>query len=138
LTNEQGVAVVDTIYPGWYRGRATHIHVKVHINVTFVTIDGIVYIKGGHVSHTGQLFFNDTLTDEVAKLSPYKLHKIRRTRNDEDDIYRQSEGSTTIIPIQFLTPAGLEGPVKGDMTLGVDPNAVPPPGGKRPRPSSRR
>ena len=43
----------QTVYPGWYQGRAVHIHVKVHV--------------GGNVVHTGQLFFSDTLTDSVYK-----------------------------------------------------------------------
>jgi protocatechuate 3,4-dioxygenase beta subunit len=40
-TNAVGVATFKTIYPGFYQGRAVHIHVKVHV--------------GGTVVHTGQL-----------------------------------------------------------------------------------
>src|SRR6266550_5062184 len=50
-TDANGLAVFTTIYPGWYQGRAVHIHIKVHV--------------GGRVVHTGQLFFSDTLTDTV-------------------------------------------------------------------------
>ena len=32
LTDAQGDAVFRTIYPGWYTGRAVHIHVKIHLN----------------------------------------------------------------------------------------------------------
>ena len=35
----------NTIYPGWYPGRAVHIHMKVFV--------------GGNSVHTGQLFFPD-------------------------------------------------------------------------------
>ena len=42
-TNAKGIATFRTIYPGWYPGRAVHIHVKVHV--------------GGDVVHAGQLFF---------------------------------------------------------------------------------
>src|SRR4051795_9189750 len=42
-TNANGVAQLKTIYPGFYDGRAVHIHVKVHVR--------------GSVVHTGQLFF---------------------------------------------------------------------------------
>src|SRR5436305_14783301 len=49
-TDKNGVAIFTTVYPGWYQGRAVHIHVKVHV--------------GGAVVHTGQLFFSDTLTDK--------------------------------------------------------------------------
>src|SRR5256885_1507945 len=56
-TDATGLAVFRTIYPGWYRGRTVHIHVKVHV--------------GGTVLHTGQLFFDDSLTDSVFKHPPY-------------------------------------------------------------------
>ena len=46
-----GRAVFDTIYPGWYRGRTPHIHLKVHV--------------GGDAVHTGQLFFRDALSAAV-------------------------------------------------------------------------
>jgi protocatechuate 3,4-dioxygenase beta subunit len=56
LTGENGVAQFRTIYPGWYQGRAIHIHMKVHV--------------GGQTVHTGQLFFNDSVSDRVVRLSP--------------------------------------------------------------------
>ena len=65
-TNAQGVATFQTIYPGWYRGRAVHIHVKVHL--------------GGNVVHTGQLFFSDALTDTVYKRSPVQRRARTATR----------------------------------------------------------
>src|SRR6478672_11004821 len=30
-TGANGVATFTTVYPGWYQGRAVHIHVKVHV-----------------------------------------------------------------------------------------------------------
>ena len=45
-TDASGVARFTTIFPGWYSGRTTHIHVNVHV--------------GGSVVHTGQLYFADT------------------------------------------------------------------------------
>ena len=31
LTGQKGVAQFRTLYPGWYQGRAIHIHLKVHV-----------------------------------------------------------------------------------------------------------
>jgi protocatechuate 3,4-dioxygenase beta subunit len=73
-TNAKGLAVFHSVYPGWYTGRTVHIHVKVHV--------------GGSVVHTGQLFFNDSLTDRVFRHSPYKGRGARDTRNAADSIYR--------------------------------------------------
>jgi protocatechuate 3,4-dioxygenase beta subunit len=72
-TDANGVARFTTVYPGWYMGRTVHIHVKVH--------------AGGAVVHTGQLFFNDTLTDKVFAAAPYASRGERDTRNAQDSIY---------------------------------------------------
>jgi protocatechuate 3,4-dioxygenase beta subunit len=72
-TDANGVATFQTIYPGWYTGRAVHIHVKVHV--------------GGSVVHTGQFFFADSVTDAVYKRAPYKSRPNRTTRNANDSIY---------------------------------------------------
>jgi protocatechuate 3,4-dioxygenase beta subunit len=72
-TDANGLAVFTTIYPGWYQGRAVHIHVKAHV--------------GGKVVHTGQLFFPDSLTDTVYKAAPYSSRPNRDMRNAQDSIY---------------------------------------------------
>ncbi len=72
-TDAKGLAVFTTIYPGWYQGRAVHIHVKVHV--------------GGNVVHTGQFFFNDSLTDAVYRAAPYSARPNRDMRNAQDSIY---------------------------------------------------
>ena len=83
-TNAYGVAHFTTVYPGWYTGRAVHIHVKVHL--------------GGRVVHTGQLFFSDTLTDAVYKRSPYNKRPNRDVRNAADSIYRNG-GSKSVLKV---------------------------------------
>jgi protocatechuate 3,4-dioxygenase beta subunit len=72
-TDKNGVAVFTTIYPGWYRGRAVHIHVKVHV--------------GGDVVHTGQIFFPDALTVSVYKAAPYTARGNPDTPNASDMIF---------------------------------------------------
>jgi hypothetical protein len=77
--------------------------------------------SGGHISHTGQLFFNDTLTDSVALISPYSNHTIVRTRNSDDGIYASSNGSVTIVSIAQNSVNNYTGMV----TLGVNSSATP-------------
>jgi protocatechuate 3,4-dioxygenase beta subunit len=72
-TDRNGVAVFTTIYPGWYRGRAVHIHVKVHV--------------GGNVVHTGQIFFSDAQTAAVYKAAPYSSRGNPDTPNAADMIF---------------------------------------------------
>ena len=102
MTNANGVAVFKTAYPGWYNGRATHVHIKVHIGSSLSTIGGAIYAKGGHVSHTGQLFFDDNLTDRVATVYPYSTHTIQRVRNNDDQDYVDSNGSNMLISTKYL------------------------------------
>jgi protocatechuate 3,4-dioxygenase beta subunit len=74
-TNANGVATFKTIYPGWYQGRAVHIHMKVHVR--------------GRVVHTGQLFFPAVVTNAVYKRNPYRRHGTRPdTPNAQDFIFR--------------------------------------------------
>ncbi len=83
-TNAKGLALFQTVYPGWYQGRTVHIHVKVHI--------------GGNVVHTGQLYFPDTLTDAVYLKAPYSSRPTRDTRNANDSVYRNG-GSKSMLTI---------------------------------------
>jgi protocatechuate 3,4-dioxygenase beta subunit len=81
-TDATGLAVFKTVYPGWYMGRTVHIHVKVHI--------------AGNVVHTGQLYFPDTVTDQVYAKAPYASRPNRDTRNAADSIYRNG-GSKSVV-----------------------------------------
>jgi protocatechuate 3,4-dioxygenase beta subunit len=85
VTDASGLAVFDTIYPGWYQGRAPHIHVKVHV--------------GGNVVHTGQLFFSDALSDAVYRSGAYAAHGQPDTTDAQDSIYRQAGGATAQLSI---------------------------------------
>jgi protocatechuate 3,4-dioxygenase beta subunit len=72
-TDANGLAVFKTIYPGWYQGRAVHIHVKVHV--------------GGNVVHTGQLFFADATTAKAYAVAPYTSRPGPDMRNAQDSIF---------------------------------------------------
>jgi protocatechuate 3,4-dioxygenase beta subunit len=85
-TDRTGLAVFDTIYPGWYQGRAVHIHLKVHL--------------GGNVLHTGQLFFPDALSDQVYRAAPYKARGNPDTPDDADAIYRNGGSRSLLHPVK--------------------------------------
>ena len=100
VTDANGLGQFQTIYPGWYRGRAVHIHMKVHV--------------GGSVVHTGQLFFDDGLTDQVYRSAPYSSRGTPDVRNSADDIYRSAGAASAILAV---TPNG-QG-YAGEITVGV-------------------
>jgi protocatechuate 3,4-dioxygenase beta subunit len=102
ISDAAGQVIFDTIYPGWYRGRAPHIHLKVHV--------------GSSVVHTGQLFFADPTSGAVYRTAHYKSHGQPDTTDSKDSIYRQAGGSSALLKLS--RQAGSRGYV-GAMTLGV-------------------
>ncbi len=105
LTDASGAATFDTIYPGWYQGRAVHIHMKVHVD--------------NQVVHTGQLFFDDSLSDTVFQNSPYNSQGTRDMRNEDDSIFSDAGGSSAIVPV-----TGSGSNYAGNITVGVAAAAV--------------
>jgi protocatechuate 3,4-dioxygenase beta subunit len=116
VTNESGVVEFTTIYPGWYEGRTIHIHLKVH--------------TGGHVSHTGQLFLPEEITDDVARLEPYVSRKgVHRTTQAEDMVFQGQHGASSMTALTRLQNASNAGGFRASATLAVDPEASPAPVG---------
>ncbi|MCO6382802.1 intradiol ring-cleavage dioxygenase [Oceanicola sp. 502str15] len=73
ITGAGGVARFSTIYPGWYRGRAVHVHYKVWLNSREVL--------------TSQLFFPEAVSDQVyEKVGAYGGRGARDRRNENDRI----------------------------------------------------
>lgn len=138
LTTADGIAEFLTIYPGWYSGRTVHIHMKVHIDGTVGVLDqatpaaGTGTYEGGHVAHTGQLYFDDAVSDDVyASAEAYAgRDDTQRLRNDEDGILGENAGEPGFI--LKLVPWNTEIPEDGflgEITIGVDPTATPEPAG---------
>lgn len=121
LTGADGRATFDMIHPGWYEGRAIHIHLKVHTGG-----DAEKTYEGGHVNHVGQVFFDDDLSDELMTKGEYAKHPGTRTRNAEDSIYRDG-GDDQLVTIAPPNADDPEAGFKGAITLAVDPKAVPAP-----------
>ncbi|MCA9863534.1 MAG: intradiol ring-cleavage dioxygenase [Thermomicrobiales bacterium] len=125
LTGDDGVAEFTTIYPGWYTGRTVHIHMKVHIDGDVV--DENTY-DGGHVSHTGQLFFDDAISDEVYRsVEAYAgRDDSQRTRNDQDNILGDHlDEPGFLVSLSPLDESDPRQGYLGVITIGVDPNATP-------------
>jgi protocatechuate 3,4-dioxygenase beta subunit len=128
LTDADGFAEFDTIYPGWYQGRTIHIHLKVHVGGD----EQDDRYQGGHVAHTGQLFFDDAISDRVfatAKAYAGRPDELR-TRNADDGILGNHAAEPGFIialtPVQEDT---LADGFTGTIVFGVDPTAAPEPTG---------
>ena len=99
-TDASGNVVFRTIYPGWYQGRATHIHVEVFV--------------GGRSVKTTQIAFPESVTAQVYKTGVYAAHGQNTTSNSSDMVF--SDGTST----ELATLAGdTTGGYTATITLGV-------------------
>jgi len=99
MTNADGVAEFRTVFPGWYTGRAVHIHLKVQVD--------------GDQTHTGQLFFDPATLSAVYAAEPYAARGEPDRPNSSDDIYAESGGVTVVA----VTVDGESS--SGSVTLGI-------------------
>ena len=105
MTDSSGRTQFVTIYPGWYSGRAVHIHFTIRTKAA----DGQDY------QFTSQFFFDDTLTDQVHSLQPYASKGQRDTRNANDNIFNGG-GEQLLLNLQGDSTSGFT----GTMNIGLD------------------
>lgn len=80
--DKEGVAAFRSIYPGWYEGRATHIHFKV--------------FNGKRHVLTSQFFLPDALSEYLyTQLPAYRRAGLRSVLNSNDGIALQA-GNTVV------------------------------------------
>jgi hypothetical protein len=82
-TDSDGVVQYTSIFPGYYAGRATHVHVETHLGGEVLANNTY---SGGTVAHIGQFFFDQDLITEVNTLSPYTSNTNTITENADDRI----------------------------------------------------
>lgn len=104
FTDANGQATFQTIYPGWYPGRAVHIHFKVRVT-------GTTYI-------TSQWCFDDGFTTGVYAANPsIYTHTGSRTLNTGDGIF----GNTALPQYEVMTvQSNGQGGYTGNFTIGVN------------------
>ena len=76
LSDAAGSVKFTTIYPGWYTGRATHIHIEVFINSV--------------LKKTGQMAFPESISDVVHVSTLYAAHGVNPIRNATDHVFGDS------------------------------------------------
>lgn len=86
-TDANGWAYFDTMFPGWYAGRVTHIHFTVRFNNTSMV--------------TSQLFFLDKVSEFVYRSHPLYSHRPNRDRTNANDGI--AGGLNGVMPYLFST-----------------------------------
>ena len=102
VTDSEGRVDFLTVYPGWYRTRTVHIHLR-------VVVDGQELL-------VSQLLFDDSLSDVIYADHPdYAGRGERRVRNDNDGIFSKNEVADYIFDVEKLEA----GVLQGSFTIGL-------------------
>ena len=78
-TDASGVVQFKSIYPGWYQGRATHIHAQIYV--------------GGQLKLSTQMAFPEEINAVVHATDLYKIHGQNTTKNTTDNVFKDSLSS---------------------------------------------
>ncbi len=90
VTDASGKAAFTTIYPGWYQGRAVHIHFKIRTTAA----------NGAVSDFTSQLFFDDSQNAQVFAQTPYSQKGTGWMKNAQDGIYTGGGDKLLLKPAQ--------------------------------------
>jgi len=114
MTDENGQADITSIWPGHYVSRAVHVHMRVHTDVT-LTDDSYT---GGELVHTGQLFFDADINEEIQAISPYSDNTTTETSLADDTIYDDGGASSGLLTLTALGSSVSDG-YAATLTVGV-------------------
>jgi protocatechuate 3,4-dioxygenase beta subunit len=87
ISDKNGLARFETIFPGWYPSRTAHIHLKIR---RFSAAQNVT------AEFTTQLFFDDAVAEAIFKKAPYTGHGTRRVYNDSDGLFSQRQVDGTL------------------------------------------
>jgi protocatechuate 3,4-dioxygenase beta subunit len=106
VTDASGTVRFTTIYPGWYPGRAVHVHFKVRAKSR----------TGRDLEFTSQLYFPDSINERVLAVAPYARPGGRTLRNENDGLYRRG-GRSLMLDIANAPGGGYAGNFEVGVTL---------------------
>ncbi|KAG5989661.1 hypothetical protein E4U52_005372 [Claviceps spartinae] len=121
ITDDEGVVQYQSIFPGHYIDRTSHLHV---MSTTNATVLGNGTFEGGTVLHIGQTYFDQSLISVVEANPPYSSNKQPFTDNRHDEL---TGDEATELSDPFMKYVYLGDDVKDGlllwMTVGLDKNA---------------
>ena len=102
-TDDDGVVELTTIFPGFYSGRTTHVHLMVRTGWE-QSENGTLVSHAGSLHHVGQMFFEEDWNDRVLATEPYTSNTGRRTKNVQDSLFRQAmvDKNSALVQLEFL------------------------------------
>ncbi len=100
VTDANGLVSFTTIVPGWYQGRATHIHLRVRskYDEASATNDG---------TNTTQVFFPQATLDALyTTVAPYSTKGVDTTTNAADRVYATQTEAENQVPLVGSAASG--------------------------------
>lgn len=111
-TSATGEVTFTTVYPGWYRGRTTHIHFKVLLDEKAML--------------TGQMYFPDALSEYIfTNIAPYNTRSAKRDTLNSTDWIAGTDGDH----ISFVSVREESDAYVASLIIGVDRSAKSEPAG---------
>jgi protocatechuate 3,4-dioxygenase beta subunit len=109
LTGPAGKVQFITIFPGWYEGRATHIHLRVRSQYSAASS------ARGEVNTTQVFFPQATINTVTTKVAPYNSRGASFTTNAGDHVYTmQTEGK-----MELALMGDARSGYRADVTIGL-------------------
>jgi protocatechuate 3,4-dioxygenase beta subunit len=88
-TDKDGMVKFTTIYPGWYPERTPHIHYKIRSPASVAAA----------YEFTGQMYFDEGLSDRVYARPPYAARGTRSVSNVTDGLYQRDGGRQSMVTV---------------------------------------
>jgi protocatechuate 3,4-dioxygenase beta subunit len=118
FSDHQGRVRFTSIYPGFYAGRALHIHVAVRI------VAGDEYLEERNVAWVGQLYFPEAISRAVLNTRAYRGRAATPLDNAADCYYATMGGEASTLSVWPVGRESAEDGFFGQLTIGIDTFAV--------------
>ncbi|CRG92436.1 hypothetical protein PISL3812_09495 [Talaromyces islandicus] len=122
-TDKDGIIKFQTIFPGHYTGRTTHIHVLSHALNDTVRLpnDTVSGLYTSHASHVGQIFFDQDLITKVESTIPYSSNTQNLTENSDDSILlEEADDIDPFVEYVYINDDEVADGVFGWIALAID------------------
>ncbi|MBC8943619.1 MULTISPECIES: intradiol ring-cleavage dioxygenase [Xenorhabdus] len=115
-TDKEGIVRFTTIFPGFYAGRALHIHLSARkANVQKRQEDKFYFV--------GQLYFPEDVSEEVMMNDMYSPRDVDRLKNEDDSIFSGVKNRAAILTVKKIGDNLLDG-LHGKIVLSINKDNV--------------
>ncbi|MES2432658.1 MAG: intradiol ring-cleavage dioxygenase [Pseudomonadota bacterium] len=104
MTDAAGIVTFQTVFPGWYRGRTTHVHYKVFLDAQTVL--------------TSQIFFAEAINAEIYAEHPAYARQGQRDMLNADDGIAADAGDGAYARVKMTAP---DGAMEAALVVGISP-----------------